>query len=193
MLFRSLLVAVGVVGVAVAWGEWRGWPWLAQPLATGLSHVLHRPVTLASAAGQPAVRVHFVPTLRIEAPALRIGGPAWSPDQDLLRLTDGTVVVGYGQLWQVARGGPIHLREVSARGLQLQLEQDDLGRANWQLGDAHTAAHRLSAISLRLRALCSRLRSTSAANLPALRRCAITSSYSSASVRSLMLACLLQT
>ena len=77
--------------LALALGEWAGWPFLAAPLAQQLSVLLDRHVQLGAGSARDAApdaapdvapstpfRVRFVGGLQVSTAQLVIASPAWS-------------------------------------------------------------------------------------------------------------------
>lgn len=131
----------GMLGlvVALAIGEWTGWPWLAAPLQSWVSQRLDRSVQLTKdAIGTPGARFHFLGSVRIQVPLLRIGAATWqeSSAAPMVEATGAQLVMRYGDLWRTWRGGDLRLQALSAASLDVVLVRFSDGRANWQFGGA---------------------------------------------------------
>jgi uncharacterized protein involved in outer membrane biogenesis len=129
-------LAVGLIA-----GEWLGWPFLARPLERLLSDTLQRRVRLSPGAADPdvparALKVHFLGGLRLEAPQLEIGPPAWSTAPHVLLARDVSLEMRYSDLWRVRRGEPLRIKRLQAQQLDSELERLADGRASWQFGAA---------------------------------------------------------
>ena len=132
-------LAALVGGVAV--GEWMGWPFLARPLERVLSDTLQRRVSLSPGVADPgvparALKVHFLGGLRLEAPQLEIGPPAWSTAPHVLLAHGVSLEMRYSDLWRVRRGEPLRIKRLQAQQLDSQLERLADGRASWHFGPA---------------------------------------------------------
>lgn len=112
-----------------------GWPFLAGPIQTELSKVLDRKVSLGADAGQaPKLRIHFLGHLRVWAPYLEIGAPPWSKAPHMILARDARLSMRYIDLWRISRGEPIHIHDLSAQQLDVNVERLADGRASWQFG-----------------------------------------------------------
>jgi uncharacterized protein involved in outer membrane biogenesis len=133
-----LALCAALFGSVIA-GEWLGWPFLAWPLERLLSDTLQRRVSLKPTAPGPegparALRVHFLSGLRLEAPQLEIGPPAWSTAPHVLLARDVSLEMRYSDLWRVRRGEPLRIKRLQAQQLDSELERLADGRASWQFG-----------------------------------------------------------
>lgn len=131
--------AVAGLVVAVAVGEWAGWPFLGPPLQHWLAERLERNVHLGKADdGERGARIRFVGSLRLDVPLLRIDAPAWqeSSASPTVDATDVHLRLQYGDLWRAWQGGDIRIAELSAATLNAVLERRSDGRASWAF--AHT-------------------------------------------------------
>ena len=132
-LLGAGFAAALVVGVGVC--EALGWPFLAGPLQGWLASTLDRRVSLrADPALEPKVVIHLLGSVRISAAHLEIGAPAWSAAPHMLLARDAHLTLGYADLWRASRGAPLHIRDLRAAQLDLQIERLADGRASWQFG-----------------------------------------------------------
>lgn len=74
--------------------------------------------------------------LRITSSELVLGNTAWAGETPILQITDMTVVVDSRSVWK----GPLLIRQLELDGVDISLEQDDTGRANWVLGKSDASA-----------------------------------------------------
>ena len=123
-----------VLAAALATGEWLGWPFLAAPLEQRLSAALDRSVRFASGSEASRVRVHFLGSLRLDAPQFEIGAPAWSSSPHLLSATDVSLELHYGDLLRAWRGQRLHVHSLVAATADGYVERLADGRASWQFG-----------------------------------------------------------
>ena len=123
-------VAVLAILVAVALGEWMGWPFLAAPLQNLLADRLGRRVHIAA----NDFSIRFVGGLRLVAPQLEIGAPAWSQSPHLLSAKDVRLEMRYVDLWRAYRGQRIRIDKLQASRLDGYLERRADGSASWQFG-----------------------------------------------------------
>jgi uncharacterized protein involved in outer membrane biogenesis len=123
---------LGVLVLAVALGEWAGWPFLGAPLARALSKQLDRRVELGTGSGQFQVR--FFGGLRLRSAVIDIGAPAWSQSPHMLHATDAELRLRYIDLWRASRGEALRIESLGAAELDAHLERLADGRASWQFG-----------------------------------------------------------
>ena len=143
---RALLVTTAVfltVLVAIAIGEWLGWPFLATPLQHVLADTLHRDVRFSVDADLNALQakgfqVRFVGGVRLYAPGLEIAAPAWSAAPHTLIARDIALNLRYIDLWRAHRGQPLRIDSLKAAMLDANLERLADGRATWQFGSNPT-------------------------------------------------------
>ncbi len=132
------------MAAALAAGEWFGWPFLALPLQQFLADTLDRRVVISNSAeaGSPqkAFRVTFGGGLRLFAPQLEIGAPAWSPSPHLVLARDVALELRYTDLWRAHLGQPLRIQRLQASALDARLERLADGRASWQFGPQPRAA-----------------------------------------------------
>jgi uncharacterized protein involved in outer membrane biogenesis len=121
--------------VAFATCEALGWPFLAGPMQRAMSRTLDRKVEFsAGPEGERAVRIHLLGGVHVSAGTIVIGAPDWSHDSYTARAEDARLALGYGDLWRAHGGGALHVRELSAKRLDLKIERLADGRASWQFG-----------------------------------------------------------
>lgn len=132
----ALGLTVVALTVVMAGGEWMGWPWLVQPAARALSAALDREVEVSGAA---RARVHFWGGVRLIAPRVRLGAPEWAASPWLLDVREGELALRYGDLWRMARGGPLAIDRIQAQGLRVWLQRQADGRSNWEFSAAPSA------------------------------------------------------
>jgi uncharacterized protein involved in outer membrane biogenesis len=126
-----LAAIVAVVGICEA----LGWPFLAPPVQRWLAQTLDRKVQLAADGGpEPRVKIRLLGSLRIQAPYIEIGAPAWSKAPHMLRARDAYLKLGYGDLWRAHRGEPLRIRALQAASVDGNVERLADGRASWQFG-----------------------------------------------------------
>jgi hypothetical protein len=127
-VLAALLVGLGVC-------EALGWPFLAAPMQRWIGDALQRRVSLSADPAQaPQANIHLLGGIRIAAPQIEIGAPAWSTAPYTLRARDARLTLAYADLWRVRRGEPLHIRELRAARLEGQLERRADGHASWQFG-----------------------------------------------------------
>jgi len=128
-------VAAATLLVLVATAEVIGWPFLADPLQRWLSNSLQRQVSVAIDGRTPAsVSVRLLGRLRLEAPQIEIGAPAWSHAPYMLRARDAVMSLHYADLWRAQRGEPLRIHMLEATELDVEIERLADGRASWQFG-----------------------------------------------------------
>lgn len=121
--------------VVVVCLEVLGWPFVAEPLQRWLSGSLHRRVSFAIDGNTPAsVTVRLLGRVRIEAPLVEIGPPAWSKTAHMVRATDAVLSFHYADLWRAWRGEPLRIHMLEADEFEADIERLADGRASWQFG-----------------------------------------------------------
>lgn len=129
---RIALAVLAALVLAFVAAEAAGWPFLAGPIERGLSKALDRRVSFsATPNAAPQVRIHLVGGLRINAPQIEIGAPAWSSAPSMLVARNAQLHLGYFDLWRAYRGDPLRVRDLQAASLDVQLERLADGRASW--------------------------------------------------------------
>lgn len=130
-----------MLAVTVVCLEVLGWPFMAEPIQRWLSGSLHRNVSFAIDGQTPgSVGVRLLGRVRVEAPQLVIGPPAWSKTQHMIRASDAVVSFHYGDLWRAWRGEPLRIHMLEADELDADIERLADGRASWQLGASASGA-----------------------------------------------------
>lgn len=136
--FRWRLIAAAVLTLVVVGfgvGESLGWPFLAAPMQRWIGQAIDRRVAFsADPASDPAVRIHLLGGVKVEAAYIEIGAPAWSQAPHMLRVRDARLTLGYGDLVRAGFGTPLHVRELRAAVLDVHIERQADGRASWQFG-----------------------------------------------------------
>jgi len=122
--------------VVLAVCEVLGWPFLAAPMQRWLGDTLQRRVSFSEdPAAAPKVVIHLLGHVKLSAPYIDIGAPAWSQEPHMLSVRDGSLTLGYLDLWRASRGQPLRIRELRARELDGRIERLADGRASWQFGN----------------------------------------------------------
>jgi AsmA family protein len=124
---------LGVAGALVAllcagfaWGEWAGWPWLAQPLAKGLGQRLGRQVQFG-ADGAGGLQLHLIGGVRLQADRLQVAPPAWATDRPPTLDAHGVQLdLRYRDLLAGWRGGGLAVQRLQAE--RLALDRMRMGR-----------------------------------------------------------------
>lgn len=118
-----------------AWGEWAGWPWLAQPLAGWLGDRLGRTVRFGEAGTDPRqLQLHLLGGVRLQADRLQVAPPAWATDRPPTLDAHGVQLdLRYRDLLASWRGGGLAVQRLQAERLALDLLRFTDGRATWQL------------------------------------------------------------
>ncbi len=132
-LIGAGFLAMVVIGFGV--GESMGWPFLGGPMQRWIGDAIDRRVSFsADPSAKPAVRIQLLGGVKIEAAHIEIGAPEWSKAQHMLLARDAQLTLGYGDLIRAGFGSPLHIRELRAAELEVQVERLVDGRASWQLG-----------------------------------------------------------
>ena len=127
--------AVLAVVVAIGIGEATGWPFLVSPLQRWLTSALDRRFEFGPESGEAdGVRIGLLGSVRVSAPRIEIGAPAWSQTPHMVLAHNAQLALGYGDLWRAYRGGPLRVRQLRADQLDAQIERLADGRASWQFG-----------------------------------------------------------
>ncbi|HUG24779.1 AsmA family protein [Piscinibacter sp.] len=131
-----LLAAIAAVVAVLALCEWRGWPFLRDPIETRLSQRLQRPVEFGD---QFALRL--LGSIRVRSSALRIGPPAGAAADsplggDLVDAKDAWLEVPYGTVIGLMRSqndAPPRITALRFGEMNASLKRQADGRANWTL------------------------------------------------------------
>lgn len=135
--------AAAVSLVVVATLEVLGWPFLAEPMQRWLSGSLHRKVSFAIDGNTPAsVAVRLLGRVRIEAPLVQIGAPAWSRSPHMIRASDAVISFHYGDLWRAWQSQPLRIHMLEADEFDAEVERLADGRASWQFQPASASVPR---------------------------------------------------
>lgn len=106
-----------------------GWRFLREPAERFLASKLEREVRFDG-----EWRVHLLGPLRLSGQHVMLGSPDWSRAPHLLDAEDLHLKIGWRDLMAARDGGALRIRAVTARRLDLQLERQADGRANWHFG-----------------------------------------------------------
>lgn len=127
--------AVALLAGLVAVGEASGWPFLIGPLQSRLAAAAERRIVVGDAPQERGrARIGLIGSVRLDAPAVEIGAPAWSEAPHMVRARDVHLRLSYTDLWRVYRGGPLRIHELRASELDARLQRRKDGSATWQFG-----------------------------------------------------------
>lgn len=150
----ALLVAAAA---ALAWGEWRGWPWLAGWSEGWLSGQLGRELRWrppeAPSGSAPGWRLSLIGPLRLQAADLAVADPAGAaaarppapeglPAGWTLHARDLDLRLRWRDLLAWRRGEPLRIEQVGIGHIAARLQREADGRANWLLERAADAPAR---------------------------------------------------
>ena len=129
------IVGAGALALVVIVGlcEAAGWPFLVAPAQRWLTSALERRVAFGNDGGS-AMRIGLIGSVRVSAGRIEIGAPDWSKMPHMILANNAQLKLGYGDLLMAYRGGILHIRELRADALDVQLEREEDGRASWQFG-----------------------------------------------------------
>ena len=145
----ALLAVLAAIVVVIGVCEAIGWPFLAGPVQHRLAKVLDRRVDFGGdASGASGVRIGLIGSVRVSAPSIEIGAPAWSPAPYMLLARDARMKLGYLDLWRAWKGETLHIRDLEAASLDARLERQADGKASWHFGSKKAAAADDQAASL---------------------------------------------
>lgn len=136
---RRLLLSAFLLSLlaVLALCEWRGWPFLRQPLEQQLSSKLQRDVSFGD-----GFRLHLLGSIRVSTNHFGIGAAAWEAGAPaLLEARDVRLQLPYRSVLGSLRGDgqPLDITLLEAGDVQARLLRDAQGRANWQFGDPSAA------------------------------------------------------
>lgn len=136
---RPLASGIGLVLLLVALGiglsEWRGWPFLREPLQRTLSERLDREVRIGS-----NFRLHLLGSMRLRTDLLELGPPRWAPQgpgERFFHARDVYLVLPWGGLWNTVvrkRPQPLRVSTLDVGSFEATLWRRADGRANWEFG-----------------------------------------------------------
>ena len=137
-----LLGVLLVMAIGVGIGEASGWPWLVAPVQSWMSKTLDRRVDFGPEGGSGVgqTRIGLLGSIRVQAPRIEIDAPDWSQAPHTMLAHDASLAVAYVDLWRAWRGETLHIRLLEAGVLDLRLEREADGRANWLFGKRPKAA-----------------------------------------------------
>lgn len=131
----ALLAVLAAIVVVIGVCEAIGWPFLVGPVQHRLAKVLDRSVVFgADPKIASGVRIGLLGSVRVSAPSIEIGAPAWSPAPYMLLARDARMTLGYLDLWRAWKGETLHVKELEAASLDARLERQADGKASWQFG-----------------------------------------------------------
>lgn len=139
----GLLTPLVVLGVC----EWRGWPFLKDPLAAQLSSQLHHEVRFGD-----AFSLHLLTGLRLNTNQLEVRQPAWltatQAGQAMPAMVSADnlyIRIPYSTVWHLVRDRNLDkasIRAIEVDRLDAALWRDGQGRANWSLDETGIAPPR---------------------------------------------------
>ena len=130
-LFAVAAFVVLVLAVLAAC-EAAGWPFLAAPAERWLSQRLSRPVTLTDGPGR-GFKLRLLGGVDLQLARLRIDQPSGFTGAPMVEASDVAVQMDWADLLRWRDGEPLLLRAVTAGSIDLNLQRDAAGLANWQL------------------------------------------------------------
>ncbi|MGC4061524.1 MAG: AsmA family protein [Aquabacterium sp.] len=136
----GLLTPLVILGLC----EWRGWPFLKNPLAEQLTTQLHHDVHFGD-----TFSLHLLTGLRLRTDRLDVKQPAWltSTEQGqampaMVSADNLYIRVPYSTVWHVLRDRALthaSVRAIEVDRLDIDLSRDAQGRANWSLDETGIA------------------------------------------------------
>jgi uncharacterized protein involved in outer membrane biogenesis len=125
--------------------EWAQWPFLRAPLERVASRALQRDVQLGAGFG-----LRLLGAVRLHADTLVVGPPTTqaqpgAASEGFLRADGVQLTLSYGSLLAAWRGPaprPLRVRALQVRHLDLQLQRQADGTANWHFGPPQPAARK---------------------------------------------------
>lgn len=131
-----LLTLLAALLVGVLFCEAIGWPFLVGPGQRWLARTLDRRVVLGGDEnGSSGVKIGLLGSVRVRADRIEIGAPEWSNAPHTLLARKASLKLGYGDLWRVWHGEPLHIADLEAAELDGTFERVADGRASWQFGN----------------------------------------------------------
>ncbi len=134
MVFGGVVLAIAI---AVGLAEAAGWPFLVGPAQRWVGAKLDRRILVSGDAQEEGrVRIGLLGSVRLQAPLLEIGAPAWSDEPYMVRANNAVLVLAYGDLWRAWRGEPLRIRTLRSDALDARIDRLADGRASWRFGPA---------------------------------------------------------
>lgn len=126
----ALLILLLVLAFGLC--EWRGWPFLREPLQRTISSHLDRDVELGE-----GFSLHLLGALKLRTNRLVIGPPRWDdkPGDRFFAAQDVYLELPWSTAWRVARGRqgePLHVSALDVGSFDATLWRRPDGHANWE-------------------------------------------------------------
>jgi uncharacterized protein involved in outer membrane biogenesis len=125
------VLAVALVLVAC---EAAGWPFLVGPLQRWSAQALDRRIEIGREGADRRARLGLLGGVRVAAPSLEIGAPAWSDQPHMARAENVDLRLRYLDLWRAWRSQPLRIASLRVGSIDAVLERREDGRASWQFG-----------------------------------------------------------
>ncbi len=123
----------------MAWAEWRGWPFLREPMARALTRAAGVAVDFGAAGDRFALKLFGPP--RLEVGVLTVGAAPGPAAPYLLSGRGLSMSWRWSDAWQAWRGRlPLRIAGLQAQTLDMHLLRGNDGRATWQIGPGARAA-----------------------------------------------------
>ncbi len=141
-LFATAVFATLVLAVAV--GEWLGWPFLASPLQRVLAEQMDRRVVFAvpatavesmqTSSAEKPFHIRFLGGVHVYLPAAEVGPPAWSKTPHMFIAREVDIHLRYIDLWRAYVGQQIRIDSLQVATVDGNMERLADRRASWQFG-----------------------------------------------------------
>ncbi len=115
----------------LAWCEHAGWPFLASPAERWLGQRLQRDVSLRNGTADD-FSLHLLGGIDLRLARLSVGQPAGFAGAPMVQATDVNLQLNWADLLRWRQGRPLPVRAVSAQTVDLQMQRNAAGVANWQ-------------------------------------------------------------
>jgi uncharacterized protein involved in outer membrane biogenesis len=123
MILLGLLL---VIGIAIAICEWKGWPFLREPLERFASEQLHREIKISE-----PFELHLLGSVRMRVGELNISAPEGFDAPHFARVSKGYLQLRYRDLYKLRHSDQLRIKALEVAKLDTRLIRHADGVASW--------------------------------------------------------------